>query len=91
VDRTAFSPLLRPAPRPADPLGDIAISVGRAAAQARPQGHPLEDEIGILMLHGLLHLLGYDHERDRGRMRRTEARWRKALGLPAGLVERGRP
>ena len=81
----------RPRSSPAEPLGDIAISLPRAAAQARRQGHPLEDEIGILMLHGLLHLLGYDHQRDRGRMARAEARWRKALGLPAGLTERGRP
>jgi probable rRNA maturation factor len=77
--------------QPVQSLGDIAISVPRAAAQARLQGHPIEDEIGILMLHGLLHLLGYDHERDRGRMARAEARWRKALGLPAGLAQRGRP
>jgi probable rRNA maturation factor len=80
----------KPAP-PLRSLGDIAISVGRAAAQARRHGHSLEDEIGILMLHGLLHLVGYDHERDRGRMARAEARWRRALGLPAGLTERASP
>jgi len=74
--------------QPVGYLGDIAISVRRAAAQARRCGHSLEEEIGILMLHGVLHLKGYDHERDRGRMRRAEARWRKALGLPAGLAER---
>jgi probable rRNA maturation factor len=71
-------------------LGELAISVDRAAAQAGEYGHDVEDEIRILMLHGLLHLLGMDHERDRGRMRRTETRWRKALGLPAGLIERVR-
>jgi probable rRNA maturation factor len=42
------------------------------------------------MLHGLLHLLGMDHENDRGRMARAETRWRKKLGLPAGLIERVR-
>ncbi len=42
------------------------------------------------MLHGLLHLLGMDHETDRGRMARAETRWRKKLGLPAGLIERVR-
>ncbi len=80
-----------PAGTPVASLGDIAISVGRAAAQARRGGHDLEAEIGILMLHGLLHLLGYDHATDRGRMARAEARWRRKLGLPAGLTERGRP
>jgi probable rRNA maturation factor len=69
-------------------LGDVAISVPRAALQARRGGHRLEEEIGILMLHGLLHLLGLDHETDRGRMARAEARWRKRLGLPAGMLER---
>jgi len=76
--------------QPVHYLGDIAISVSRAAAQARRWGHSLEEEIGLLMLHGVLHLKGYDHEGDRGRMARVEARWRKALGLPAGLTERGR-
>ena len=70
------------------PLGDIAISAGRAAGQAREHGHSLEDEISILMLHGVLHLLGMDHERDRGRMASAEQRWRKDLGLPCGLIER---
>lgn len=70
-------------------LGDLAISVPRAAAQAGRLGHSLEEEIGVLMLHGVLHLMGFDHERDRGRMARAEARWRRALGLPAGLTERG--
>jgi probable rRNA maturation factor len=69
-------------------LGDIAISVDRAVAQAREHGHTVEQEIEILILHGLLHLLGYDHETDEGRMARAERRWRKSLGLPAGLIER---
>lgn len=72
-------------------LGDIAISVDRARRQAAEFGHSLEEEIAILMLHGVLHLAGMDHERDRGRMRRAEIRWRKALGLPAALIERTRP
>ncbi|MEK7405170.1 MAG: rRNA maturation RNase YbeY [Acidobacteriota bacterium] len=75
---------------PEGPLGEIAISLRRAAAQAAEFGHSVEDEIRILMLHGLLHLTGLDHETDRGRMGRAETRWRKKLGLPGGLVQRGR-
>jgi probable rRNA maturation factor len=70
-------------------LGEIAISLPRARAQAREFGHPPEQEIRILMLHGVLHLLGMDHERDRGRMARAEKRWRARLRLPHGLIERG--
>src|SRR5882672_3382932 len=51
-----------------DSLGDVAISLGRARAQARTYGHSTEEEVRILMLHGLLHLLGMDHETDNGRM-----------------------
>ncbi|MGD1070602.1 MAG: rRNA maturation RNase YbeY [Bryobacteraceae bacterium] len=69
-------------------LGDIAISLQRARAQALEWGHPIEDEIRILMLHGVLHLRGMDHEGDSGAMARTELRWRRKLGLPAGLIER---
>ena len=77
-----------PAPDPG--LGSIAVSLGRARAQAREFGHQTEDEIRILMLHGVLHLLGHDHESDNGRMARAEKRWRARLGLPAGLIERAR-
>lgn len=69
-------------------LGSIAISSRRAAAQAREFGHSHEDEVRILMLHGLLHLTGLDHETDNGRMARAEKRWRSKLGLPSGLIER---
>lgn len=69
-------------------LGEIAISIDRAAAQAAEYGHSLADELRILMLHGALHLAGFDHETDSGEMGRAEARWRKRLGLPSGLIER---
>ncbi|PWU05269.1 MAG: rRNA maturation RNase YbeY [Terriglobia bacterium] len=70
------------------PLGSIAISLPRARAQAREFGHKTEQEIQILMLHGVLHLLGMDHETDAGRMARAEKRWRARLGLPSSLIER---
>ena len=69
-------------------LGEIAISADRAARQAREFGHSRLDEIRILMLHGVLHLLGMDHENDGGAMARAEARWRKKLNLPSGLIAR---
>jgi hypothetical protein len=62
--------------------------VDRARSQAPDQGHPLSTEIKILILHGLLHLAGYDHEADSGRMARRERALRSSLGLPAGLIER---
>lgn len=68
--------------------GEMAISLDRAAAQAAALGHSVEQEIHILMLHGLLHLAGMDHEIDSGEMARAEARWRRRLKLPPGLVER---
>jgi probable rRNA maturation factor len=71
-------------------MGDIAVSLGRARAQAREFGHAVEREIQILMLHGVLHLMGMDHESDGGRMARAELRWRRKLGLPNGLIERVR-
>jgi probable rRNA maturation factor len=69
-------------------VGDIAISWQRARAQAGEFGHSVEAEIQVLMLHGALHLAGMDHETDGGRMSRAETRWRRTLGLPAGLIER---
>jgi probable rRNA maturation factor len=77
-----------PSADPGAGLGDLAISLGRARAQAREWNHSLETEVQILMLHGVLHLLGMDHESDSGQMRRAETRWRKAFGLPTGLIER---
>jgi probable rRNA maturation factor len=69
-------------------LGEIAISIDRAAAQAAEHGHSITDELRILMLHGALHLAGFDHEKDSGEMERAELRWRKRFGLPNGLIER---
>lgn len=62
-------------------LGDIVISVERAAAQAAEQGLDFEAEVAQLILHGLLHLCGYDHETDKGEMNRLELRLRRRLGI----------
>ena len=68
--------------------GDLVISLETALLQAAERGHPLEMEIKVLLLHGLLHLAGYDHEADNGTMHRKETRLRRELGLTAGLIER---
>jgi probable rRNA maturation factor len=77
-----------PAGEPGE-LGDVVIAAGVAARQAREAGHSLAVELRVLALHGLLHLLGYDHERDDGRMARLERRLRLKGGLVEGLIERG--
>ena len=69
-------------------LGDVVIAAGVARRQAKQAGHSLQHELRVLALHGLLHLLGYDHERDAGRMARVEARLRRRGGLREGLIER---
>ncbi len=71
-------------------LGDLVIATGVARRQAADAGHSYATEIKVLALHGLLHLLGYDHHAptDRGRMKRLEARLRRRGGLRAGLIER---
>jgi probable rRNA maturation factor len=71
-------------------LGELAVSWQRASAQATEYGHSLDAELRVLMLHGVLHLLGMDHETDRGRMARAETRWRSHFQLPGGLIERAR-
>jgi probable rRNA maturation factor len=68
--------------------GEIAISMERAAIQAAEFGHTCMDEVRILMLHGLLHLTGHDHENDDGKMARAEKRWRMEFGLPETLLAR---
>jgi probable rRNA maturation factor len=69
-------------------LGDIVIATGVARRQARTAGHGAMEELRILALHGLLHLLGYDHERDDGQMARVERRLRHKGGLREALTER---
>jgi len=73
-------------------LGDIVIATGVARRQARAAGHSYATELKVLALHGLLHLLGYDHHAasDRGRMVRLERRLRVKGGLREGLIERAR-
>ncbi len=69
-------------------LGDIVIATGVARRQARAAGHAYAQELRVLALHGLLHLLGHDHETDDGRMARLEARLRRRGGVAAGVIER---
>ena len=68
--------------------GEIAISADVARHSARELGHPLAIELKVLMLHGMLHLAGYDHESDNGEMARLEQRLRRKLRLPSSLTER---
>jgi probable rRNA maturation factor len=71
--------------------GELAISLDAAARQGAELGHSVEEELQILILHGVLHLTGMDHETDCGEMARVETGWRKRLGLPRGLIERSQP
>jgi probable rRNA maturation factor len=71
-----------------DLAGDIAISIDIASRNARLLGHSISDEIQILILHGILHLAGYDHENDDGEMAKKETLLRQRFGLPTGLIER---
>jgi probable rRNA maturation factor len=92
--RPATRPLPRGTPswpRGMTPVGDIAIARGVAGREARMGGHPIATEFRLLALHGLLHLLGYDHHADRGTMARLERRLRRKGGLQEGLIERSTP
>jgi probable rRNA maturation factor len=71
-------------------LGDIVIASGVATRQAKAAGHSAQTEVKVLALHGLLHLLGYDHDKDDGKMARVEARLRQKAGLREGLIERAK-
>jgi len=68
--------------------GDIVISAEMAIRSARRFGHAPAEEVKVLLLHGILHLAGYDHERDNGSMARLEERLRNQLGLPSALIAR---
>jgi probable rRNA maturation factor len=70
--------------------GDIAVSLDIAARSARSLRHSLGEEVQILILHGILHLAGYDHEGDQGEMAEKEQQLRQRFGLPTGLIERVR-
>jgi probable rRNA maturation factor len=70
--------------------GDLAISLETAARQAAEHGHTLRDEVRILLLHGLLHLAGEDHEADQGEMAVRELELRRQLGLKSSLIERAK-
>jgi probable rRNA maturation factor len=78
----------RPARRVA---GDVAISADIARTNATRLGHSVADEVKILVLHGILHLAGFDHEHDNGEMARKENRLRRQLKLEVGLIERAQP
>jgi probable rRNA maturation factor len=71
--------------------GDVAISADIARENATRLGHSMADEVKILVLHGILHLAGFDHERDNGEMARKESRLRRQLKLEGSLIERMQP
>jgi probable rRNA maturation factor len=73
---------------PREDGGDIAISAQIASANARRYGHAPADELKVLILHGMLHLAGYDHETDNGTMAAQESALRRKLKLPDSLIQR---
>lgn len=75
----ASTPAPLPAPAQLSHLGDVAVSVPTARRQAVELGHSVEKELRTLLLHGILHCLGYDHETDDGTMDREERRWRSVF------------
>ena len=77
-----------PAIQQSEELGEMAISMQRAERQAAEFGHRRMQEVRILMLHGVLHLTGLDHEQDKGEMARAECQWRDEFGLPQTLIAR---
>ncbi|WP_457602581.1 rRNA maturation RNase YbeY [Nitratifractor sp.] len=70
------------------PLGSIVLSVDRAREVAEREGHSMNEELALLLIHGMLHLLGYDHETDDGTMREREAEWIRRFDLPESLIVR---
>jgi probable rRNA maturation factor len=88
LDDTRVPPTSGAHARSAPHLGDIVIARGIARRQAKAAGHAEPTELRVLALHGLLHLLGYDHEQDSGEMARVEKRLRRKGGLREGLIER---
>lgn len=88
TDVLSFPAAVPVAETPESHAGDLAISLETAQAQANEHGHSLRDEVRVLLLHGLLHLAGMDHEADRGEMAMREAELRQTLGLPSGLIAR---
>ena len=89
TDILSFPAKQLPNTKPAEQIvGDLAIGIETARRQAVGQGHALTCELKVLILHGLLHLAGYDHESDAGDMERRERLLRSRLKLPLGLIER---
>lgn len=73
---------------PHSPLGTIIISIDKAKQLAEVLGHSVDNELCLLFIHGLLHLLGYDHEEDEGEMRAKEKQLIEKFGLPNSLILR---
>lgn len=73
---------------PHAPLGSIVINYELATQKAQELGHSIEEEITLLFIHGMLHLLGFDHEIDSGEMREHEKSWIKQYHLPESLIVR---
>ena len=71
-----------------EPLGSIVISMDHVSAKAQELGHLPQDELALLFIHGLLHLLGHDHEKDHGEMRKEEERLIRRFDLPRSLIVR---
>ena len=70
------------------PLGSLVVSIDRVKDKASELGHSIDDELALLVIHGMLHLLGMDHEVDNGQMREAEKEWIEYFNLPESLIVR---